>query len=114
MPDTTPTKEEEEEAALQLQAQAAQAALAAQVKETLHCPWHDPMDAEKPCPFITRSEVVLAMHERAKHTRIKTIKMRSTRRMPRSPKDGDQVPSVHQERDPQRVQVQDDRIRPVQ
>ena len=74
MPDTTPTKEEEEEAALQLQAQAAQAALAAQVKETLHCPWHDPMDAEKPCPFITRSEVVLAMHERAKHTRIKTIK----------------------------------------
>ena len=63
--------EEEKKA---LEALAVQAALAAQpqVKQELHCPYQDPTDNEKPCPFHSSSEVVLQMHERAKHTGNKT------------------------------------------
>ena len=60
--------EEEKKALEDLAALAAQP----QVKEELHCPYQDPTNAEKPCPFHSRSEVVLQMHERAKHKETKT------------------------------------------
>ena len=46
---------------------------AAQVKEILHCPYKNPEDASKPCPYKSRSEVVLQMHERAEHIKKDTV-----------------------------------------
>ena len=57
-------KKKEEEAALAAALHAA--AAQPQVKEMLQCLYKDPRSG-KPCPFESRSEVVLQMHERAEH-----------------------------------------------
>ena len=79
------TKEEEEAAlAAALHAATAQP----QVKEMLQCLYKDTRSG-KPCPFESRSEVVLQMHERAEHikkTGSRPTRMRSPSRTPRSPK----------------------------
>ena len=79
-------KKKEEEAALA--AAAGAAAAQPQVKEMLQCLYKDPRSG-KPCPFESRSEVVLQMHERAEHikkTGSRPTRMRSPSRTPRSPK----------------------------